>query len=84
MTSSGYSGCMTKPNSQYTAIPASEVPGDLVWIIPRRNQGQIVEVAYSNGVPDGRSVNYDADEGARYKRVTDRSDRSVIYYRLAI
>ena len=62
---------------KYTEIPATALPGDLRFDVPGHNQGQIVEVAYAD-YPTARS---EACAGATYKRVTDRSDRSVTYYR---
>lgn len=46
------------------------------WDVPRRNQGQIVEVAYSHL---SRFAS-EADRGDELKRVYDRSDCSVEYY----
>lgn len=69
--------------ARYYEVPASEVPGNLIWIIPARHAGQIVEVSYSTGAPSGRTVNYDADEGDPYKQVLDRSAPRPRYYRLA-
>jgi hypothetical protein len=68
--------------SEYEKCRSEEVPAGLVWVVPRRNQGQIVEVAYATGVPAGRSCNYDADEGDPWQRTTDSSDGSVTYARL--
>ena len=65
----------------YSEVSASDVPSDIVWDVPRRNQGQIVEVAYSRGIPAHRRVNHAADHGDPWKRVTDGSDRSVRYFR---
>jgi hypothetical protein len=67
----------------YKPVPASAVPANLVWITPRRNQGQIVEVSYSTGVPSGRETNYEADEGDPWQRTIDHADRSTTYARLA-
>lgn len=47
--------------------------------VPGRNQGQIVEVAYASNNPRYRG---EADVGDAYKRVTDRSDGSVRWYRI--
>lgn len=65
--------------SRYALIDRSELPANLRWDVPRRNQGQTVEVAYAHQTPKTRS---EADDGDHYKRVTDHSDRSVTYYRL--
>lgn len=51
-------------------------PTGLRWDVPPYHQGQIVEVAYADARPEAAP----ADSGAEYKRVTDRSDRSVTYY----
>lgn len=57
----------------YDEVPAHEVP-KLVregrWDVPRMNQGQIIEVAYSDGYP-GRAP---ADVGSLFRRTIDRSD----------
>ncbi len=59
----------------YEQVPATAVPANLVWIVPARFGGQIVEVAYSTGMPagcrqgDGAGMrNYDADHGYRTRR----------------
>jgi hypothetical protein len=36
-------------NWKYVPVPAEAVPQGIVWVVPQRNQGQIVEVAYSRG-----------------------------------
>jgi hypothetical protein len=66
----------------YDPIDASMLPagGKIIWVTPRRCQGQIVEVSYSRGIPAGKSINYEADLGDKYKRVIDHSDGEVIYY----
>ncbi len=59
----------------YTKIEESQVPAGVRFDVPRHNQGQIVEVAYGG---------FDRSEhgnGDPYKRVTDRSDRSVAFYK---
>ena len=71
----------TVTSGRYVEIPAARVPADLIWVTPRRYQGQIVEVSYSTGVPSGRDVNYDAAHGDPYRRVVDHGDSSVWYYR---
>ena len=63
---------------RYKPIPESEVPSGLRFDIPRSNQGQIVEHSYAD-FPRRAS---EAGSGSRYKRVYDRSDRSVAFYRL--
>lgn len=64
----------------YKQINGSEVPAGVRWHVPRRNQGQIVEVAYGGF---GRG---EMDAGDPYKRVEDRSEPTdsperVTYYR---
>jgi len=51
----------------YVEIKRSEVPGGVRFDVPRRNQGQIVEIAY------GGFARSEHDEGDPYKRETDRS-----------
>lgn len=52
-------------------------PAEVVrWDVPSHNQGQIVEVAYA----DPGEHRDEACVGSLYRRVTDRSDRSVAYY----
>ena len=62
--------------AKYTQINESDVPSGVRFDVPRRHQGQIIEVAYGGW---GR---YEHDDGAEYKREIDRSDRSAAYYRL--
>lgn len=62
-----------RPGTGYIPCTASEVPRDVRWIVPRRHQGQVVEIAY--GTWDG-----DADEGDPFRRVRDRSGGPVRYY----
>lgn len=69
--------------TEYAEVAASEVPQSIVWITPDRGRGQIVETSYSTGRPAGLGGNYDADHGDRWMRVTDHSDGSTSYYRLA-
>jgi len=47
---------------------------------PWRNQNQIVEISYSRGIPAGREVNYEADEGDPYMRAVDHSGGLTTYY----
>ncbi len=61
--------------SKYVRIQASEVPAGVRFDVPAHNQGQIVEVAY------GGFDRAEHGAGDPYKRVTDRSDRSVAYYK---
>lgn len=73
----------TKKN--YTPITPNQVPDGLRFDVPRRNQGQIVEVAYGGPM----SQRSEHDEGAPYKRVTDASEPPsspdrVRYYRLDV
>ncbi len=65
----------------YDAVPASEVPQGIIWTVPAVSQGQIVEVAYSRGIPAGKRVNYEAGHGDPYMREADASDGTVAYYR---
>jgi hypothetical protein len=68
----------------YAEVPAAEVPDGIVWVVPRRNMGQAVETAYSDGRPGGRGFNYDADHGDPWMRVTDASEPAgsqVTYYK---
>jgi len=60
----------------YEKCAEAEIPGKVRFDIPGHLQGQIVEVAY------GGFGRYEHGPGDPYKRVTDRSDRSVTYYRL--
>lgn len=64
----------------YTRVPAAEVPSNLRWDVPGRLAGQIVETAYAT--PGAR---YEQDDGATYKRVTDRTggEGTVRFFRLA-
>jgi hypothetical protein len=67
----------------YVKIEAYDLPAGLRFDVPRRNQRQIVEIAY--GGPRHQASEYDDD--AQYKRVTDRSEPAgearVTYYRRA-
>ena len=60
----------------YERCAEAEVPDGVRFDVPRRNQGQIVEVAY------GGFDQAEHDVGDPYKRVHDQSDRSTTYYRL--
>lgn len=80
----------TTQDIKYVEVPEAEVPAYLVWVVPDRNQGQTVEIAYSTGRPVGLAnkagtpINYDADRGDPWQRVTDRSEpigKQVTYYR---
>lgn len=64
--------------ARYVECSAKDVPDDIRFDVPRRNQGQMVEIAYG----DRGRFRGENDEGSPYKRVTDGSDRSVTYYRL--
>lgn len=61
----------------YTPCRESDIPDGIRFDVARHNQGQIVEVAYGG---HGRAEHCVGDA---YKRVTDKSDGSVSYYRLA-
>lgn len=54
--------------TKYIPTTADEIPADVRWEVPARNQGQMVEVAYAS--PGSR---YCADHGDKYQRVLDRS-----------
>ena len=60
---------------KYIECASSVVPASIRFDVPRRHDGQIVEIAYGGF---DRAAH---DEGDPYKRVTDRSDGSVRYYR---
>ena len=64
-------------NANYRPIDTARIPATVRWDVPRRNQGQIVEVAYSDARP-GRS---EGGEGDLYRRIIDGSDGSVSYAR---
>ncbi len=63
--------------TKYTQIAANQVPANVRWDVPAHCAGQIVEVAYAAARPSRD----EAGPGDPYQRVTDRSDRSVTYYR---
>lgn len=52
----------------YNRIPATDVPPNLRWDVPARLTGQLVEVAYATPY-----AQYAQDDGATFKRVTDRT-----------
>ncbi len=62
----------------YEAVPEEDFFLDLIFVTPRRNQGQSVTVSYSTGVPAGRGVNYEADHGDPYRKTVDADGR--IFY----
>lgn len=66
---------MANKSFRYEPCNLSDIPDGVRFDVPRRNQGQIIEVAYGDF---GRSPN---DNGDPWKRVVDRSDGSVQYYR---
>ena len=51
--------------ARYVRILVDDVPVNLRWDVPPQNQGQAIEVAYSEAWP-GRSM---AVDGAGYKRI---------------
>lgn len=55
-------------NGKYVECWEREIPEGVRFDVPRRNQGQMIEVAY------GGFGRYENDEGAPYKRVTDRGE----------
>jgi hypothetical protein len=61
---------------RYEECCEAAVPASVNFDVTPRNQGQTVEVAYGGF---GRAEH---DAGDPYKRITDRSTRSVTYYRL--
>ena len=62
---------------KYVECRESEIPADIRFDVPRRNQGQIVEVAY------GTFSRGEAGPGDPYKSVYDRSTQGPTrYYRL--
>jgi hypothetical protein len=64
---------------KYVRCPAAAVPDRIRFDVPRRNQGQIVEVAY------GTSGRGEADRGDPFMRVVDLSDGlPPDYYRLEV
>lgn len=63
--------------SKYIEISASRIPGNVRFDVPRRNQGQHVEVAF------GGFGRYEHDDGDQYKRIVDRSTGRTTYYRLS-
>jgi hypothetical protein len=63
-------------SKRYIECRESDIPAGVRFDVPRRHQGQIVEVAF------GGFDRAEHDHGDPYKRITDRSDRSVNYYKL--
>lgn len=61
--------------SQYEQCKEADIPAGVRFDVPRRQQGQIVEVAFGGRRRDEHDV------GDPYKRVTDRSVGEVTYYR---
>jgi hypothetical protein len=61
----------------YVVCDASDIPAGVRFDVPRRLQGQTVEVAY------GGFDRAEHDDGDPYKRVTDRSigPKATTYYR---
>ncbi len=68
--------------ARYVPCDESDVPKNVCFDVPGANQGQTVEVAYGCYGTPGRARG-EADIGDPFKRVTDRSDGSVRYYKLA-
>mgnify|MGYP001578250302 CR=1 FL=1 len=66
-----------KNMTKYQQVQKHEVPNAVRFDVPLRNQGQIIEIAYGGF---GRAEH---DDGDPYKRVHDRSDGTITYYRLA-
>jgi hypothetical protein len=65
----------------YQPVPGADVPQDIIWTTPRRNQGQTVEVSYSLGIPAGKTAGMEAGHGDPWMRETDHSDGTVTYFR---
>lgn len=61
----------------YIQVSESAVPGDVRFDVPRRHQGQMVEIAY------GGHCRSEHDDGDMYRRVTDRATRQVRYAKLS-
>ena len=53
----------------YRRVDADTLPPDLIWHVPPQHQGQIIEAAYAEAHPVASA----ACDGARYKKITDRS-----------
>lgn len=66
-----------KPSNNYEKISLEDLPDGLRFDVPGVNAGQIIEVAYGDRA-EYRSENA---RGAPYKRVLDRSDNTVEYFR---
>ena len=62
--------------AKYVRCSEADIPAAARWCVPRRNQGQTVEVAYAS--PGRRD---EADHGDEYRRTTDRSTGTVTYER---
>lgn len=67
---------MSRATYRYVPVAESAIPSGVRFDVPRRNQGQTVEVSYGDF---GRSEH---DRGDLYMRIEDRSDRRVTYYQL--
>lgn len=67
--------------TRYEIIPESDLPEGLRFDVPRRDQGQIVEVAYADHPTCRSEAGWCSDPrvASPYRRITDRSDRSVVY-----
>lgn len=61
----------------YIPCEENEVPGNVRFDCPRSMQGQMVEVEY------GGHSRYEHGAGDPWKRITDRSARTVRYFKLA-
>ena len=51
----------------------SAMPKNIRWDVPRQNQGQIVEIAYSDGDKVGQA-SAEAGHGSAWMRVTDQGE----------
>jgi hypothetical protein len=66
---------------KYDRIPAWLMPAGVIWTVPGRNAGQVVEVAYSRGIPAGKpGVSYEADDGDKLMRITGSGGPLVTYH----
>ena len=61
--------------AKYEIVKAAEVPSGVRWAVPRKNQGQIVEVAYGD-------LGSEPEAGDPWMRIVDSSERGPpTYYR---
>ena len=60
----------------YEQIDPASIPANVRFDVPRRFQGRMVEVAF------GGFGRQEHDAGDPFKRITDKHDQTVRYYRL--